>query len=57
MTQRGRRPEKFLEVFMGFLKAVLVGVAVFLGVQVGRDVAHRVMAATTATPATPPAAA
>ena len=31
---------------MNFLKAVLAGVAVFLGVQVGRDLAHRTMAAT-----------
>jgi hypothetical protein len=42
---------------MGFLKAVLVGVAVFLGVQVGRDVAHRVMAMSTAAPTTVPPAA
>jgi hypothetical protein len=39
---------------MGFLKAVLVGVSIFLGVQVGRDIAHRVMAATSASPSTPP---
>jgi hypothetical protein len=38
---------------MNFLKAVLAGVAIFLGVQVGRDVAHRVMAMTTSAPATP----
>ena len=34
-----------------FLKAVLAGVAIFLGVQVGRDLAHKTMAATTTTPA------
>lgn len=31
---------------MNFLKAVLAGVAVFLGVQVGRDLAHKTMAST-----------
>jgi hypothetical protein len=40
---------------MGFLKAVLVGVSIFLGVQVGRDIAHRVMAATTTSATAPPA--
>jgi hypothetical protein len=43
---------------MAFLKAVLVGVSIFLGVQVGRDIAHRVMAMSSATtPATPSPAA
>lgn len=36
---------------MGFLKAVLAGVAIFLGVQVGRDLAHKTMSATSSTPA------
>jgi hypothetical protein len=31
---------------MNFLKAILAGVAIFLGVQVGRDLAHKTMAAT-----------
>jgi hypothetical protein len=39
---------------MNFLKAVLAGTAIFLGVQVGRDLAHKTMAATTA-PTTPSA--
>lgn len=36
---------------MNFLKAILAGTAIFLGVQVGRDLAHKTMAATTTTPA------
>lgn len=39
---------------MNFLKAILAGVAIFLGVQVGRDLAHKTMAATSgSTPTTP----
>lgn len=38
---------------MNFVKAIIAGVAVFLGVQVGRDLAHKTMAATTTTPTTP----
>jgi hypothetical protein len=34
---------------MNFLKAVFAGVAIFLGVQVGRDLAHKTMAATQTT--------
>ena len=34
---------------MNFLKAVLAGVAIFLGVQVGRDLAHKTMASTSST--------
>jgi hypothetical protein len=34
---------------MNFLKAILAGVAIFLGVQVGRDLAHKTMAATSST--------
>jgi hypothetical protein len=37
---------------MNFVKAIFAGVAVFLGVQVGRDLAHKMMAATSA-PTTP----
>ena len=29
---------------MNFLKAILAGTAIFLGVQVGRDLAHKTMA-------------
>lgn len=35
---------------MNLVKAVFVGVAIFLGVQVGRDLAHKTMASTTTTP-------
>jgi hypothetical protein len=38
-------------MFYNFIKAVLAGTAVFLGVQVGRDLAHKTMAATS-TPST-----
>jgi hypothetical protein len=31
---------------MNFVKAILAGVAIFLGVQVGRDLAHKTMSAT-----------
>jgi hypothetical protein len=31
---------------MNFIKAVFAGVAIFLGVQVGRDLAHKTMAST-----------
>ena len=34
---------------MNIVKAIFAGVAVFLGVQVGRDLAHKTMAATTTT--------
>jgi len=36
---------------MAIIKAILAGVAIFLGVQVGRDLAHKTMAATSSTPA------
>lgn len=36
---------------MNILKAVMAGVAIFLGVQVGRDLAHKTMAATSSAPA------
>lgn len=36
---------------INFLKAVMAGVAIFLGVQVGRDLAHKTMSATSTTPA------
>lgn len=36
---------------MNFIKAVFAGVAIFLGVQVGRDLAHKTMSATSTTPA------
>lgn len=32
---------------MNFFKAVVAGVAIVLGIQVGRDLAHKTMAATT----------
>jgi hypothetical protein len=35
---------------MNFVKAIFAGVAIFLGVQVGRDLAHKTMAATQSTP-------
>lgn len=36
---------------MNLLKAIIAGTAIFLGVQVGRDLAHKTMAATSAAPA------
>lgn len=36
---------------VNFLKAILAGTAIFLGVQVGRDLAHKTMAATSSAPA------
>lgn len=41
---------------MNFVKAIFAGVAIFLGVQVGRDLAHKTMASTSTAPAstTPP---
>ena len=36
---------------MNFLKAILAGTAIFLGVQVGRDLAHKTMAAMSSAPA------
>lgn len=36
---------------INLLKAVVAGVAIVLGIQVGRDLAHKTMAATSSTPA------
>ncbi len=36
---------------INLLKAVVAGVAIVLGIQVGRDLAHKTMAATSSAPA------